>query len=179
MYMEVEPLLGNWFKLHYTTNDGMAFGLEIPGNYGKVFLSSFRLVAMFGIAYYMITLFKKESPIGLQICVALVFGGAIGNLIDSLFYGLISNDLLVMLGEHKDIMPPFKLFHGKVIDMFYIDIASGFYPQWVPFMGGKYYNFWPIFNVADAAIFVAVIFIAIKQKVYFKEEEKKEAPTNE
>ena len=174
MYEEVMPIFGNWFKLHYTTNDGMAFGIKIPGNYGKVFLSSFRLVAMFGIAYYMVTLFKKESPAGLQICVALVFGGAIGNLVDSMFYGLISDDLLVKFGQFNETLPPIKLFHGRVIDMFYIDIASGFYPQWVPFLGGDYYNFWPIFNVADAAIFVAVIFIAIKQKVYFKEEEKKE-----
>jgi signal peptidase II len=180
MFQEVMPIFGNWFKLHYTTNDGMAFGLKIPGNYGKVFLSSFRLVAMFGIAYYMVSLFKKGAPIGLQICIALVFGGAIGNLVDSMFYGLISDDLLVKLeegvvgsfGGGHYIDPPFKLFHGRVIDMFYIDIASGYYPQWLPFMGGKYYNFWPIFNVADASIFVAVIFIAIKQKVYFKEESK-------
>ena len=170
MYEEVMPIFGGWFKLHYTTNDGMAFGLKIPGDYGKVFLSSFRLVAMFGIAYYMVTLFKKVSPVGLQVCVALVFGGAIGNLIDSMFYGLISDDLLVKFGQFNEILPPIKLFHGRVIDMFYIDIASGFYPQWVPVLGGDYYNFWPIFNVADAAIFVAVIFIAFKQKVYFKEE---------
>lgn len=170
MYEEVMPLFGNWFKLHYTTNDGMAFGIKIPGNYGKVFLSSFRLVAMFGIAYYMTTLFKKSAPVGLQICVALIFGGAIGNLIDSMFYGLISDDLLVKFGPYNDLLPPIKLFHGRVIDMFYIDITSGFYPQWVPFLGGSYYNFWPIFNIADAAIFVAVIFIAIKQKVYFKED---------
>lgn len=179
MYEEVLPIFGNWFKLHYTTNDGMAFGLKIPGNYGKVFLSSFRLIAMFGIAYYMTTLFKKNAPAGLQICVALVFGGAIGNLIDSMFYGLISDDLLVKLergvvgsfgGGGAFVDPPFKLFHGRVIDMFYIDIASGFYPKWIPFLGGDYYNFWPIFNIADASIFVAVIFIAIKQKTYFKEE---------
>ena len=180
MFEEVQPVFGNWFKLHYTTNDGMAFGLEIPGNYGKVFLSSFRLVAMFGIAYYMVSLFKKGGPVGLQICIALVFGGAIGNLVDSMFYGLISDNLLVKFSEmdefgvYHEVMPPFRLFHGRVIDMFYIDIASGYYPDWVPIMKNKYYNFWPIFNVADASIFVAVIFIAIKQKKYFKEEKKLE-----
>ena len=169
MYMEVLPVFGNWFKLHYTTNDGMAFGIKIPGNYGKVVLSSFRLVAMFGIAYYMNVLYKQKAPVGLQICVALVFGGAIGNLVDSMFYGLFSDDLLVKFGDYNEILPPIKLFHGRVIDMFYIDIVSGYYPDWVPFLGGDYYNFWPIFNIADAAIFIAVIVIAIKQKSYFAE----------
>lgn len=170
MYQEVIPIFGNWFKLHYTTNDGMAFGIKIPGNYGKVVLSSFRLVAMFGIAYYMVLLYKKAAPKGFQLCIALVFGGAIGNLIDSLFYGLISDDLLVKFGYYNEIMPPIKLFHGRVIDMFYIDIVSGRYADWIPVVGGDYYSFWPIFNVADAAIFVAMLVIIFNQKKYFKDE---------
>ncbi len=159
-------LIGDFFKIHYITNPGMAFGQQLPGAYGKILLTSFRILAMFAIAWYMRKLYLKKAAKGLQICVALIFGGAIGNLVDSIFYGKF-------LGLTVDgATTPW--LHGKVIDMFYIDIAQGYYPDNWPLVGGDYYNFWPIFNIADAAIFIAVIFILIFQKRYFNEKPQQE-----
>jgi signal peptidase II len=156
----------SWLKIHYITNPGMAFGMQIAGDYGKIFLTVFRLVAMFAIGWYMGQLYQKKSHPGLLVCIALILGGAIGNLIDSIFYGVLY-DLTVNNA-------PTPWFHGKVIDMFYFDIAEGYYADWIPFIGGDYYDFWPIFNVADASIFCSVIIILIFQKKFFKHEEKKE-----
>ncbi|HEY8401240.1 MAG TPA: lipoprotein signal peptidase [Cytophagaceae bacterium] len=155
------PVLGDWFKLHYTTNPGMAFGLEIGGVYGKLFLTSFRLLAMVGIAYYLYHLAKKGAKPGLLWCIALILAGAIGNLVDSIFYG-------VTLGLEAPNAPT-PWFHGQVIDMFYFDIWEGFLPHWIPIIGGQYYSLWPIFNIADASIFIGVAIILIMQKRYFSE----------
>lgn len=162
-------LIGDVLKIHYITNPGMAFGIEIAGDYGKIILTLFRLVAMFFIAHYMRKLYQKKAHPGFQICVAMIFAGAIGNLIDSVIYGVALD--LVVPGANT------AWFHGEVIDMIYVDIAQGFYPDWVPVVGGDYYSFWPIFNVADSSIFVAVCVILIFQKKFFGEEEK--APKNE
>ena len=159
-------VLGDWFKIHYITNPGMAFGIEIAGDYGKIVLTTFRLIAMFFIAYYMKSIYEKKAHAGFQLCVALIFGGAIGNLIDSVFYGVFLD--LTVAGA------PTEWFHGEVIDMLYIDIDQGFYPQWMPIVGGDYYSFWPIFNIADSAIFVAVCIILVMQKQFFPEDKKKE-----
>ena len=155
-------VLGDWLKIHYITNPGMAFGIEIAGNYGKIILTGFRIVAMFFIAFYMKSLYDSKSHVGFQVCVALIFGGAIGNLVDSVFYGVFLD--LTVDGA------PTPWFHGEVIDMLYVDIDQGFYPEWVPLVGGDYYSFWPIFNIADSAIFVAVCVIIAMQKRFFKEE---------
>lgn len=157
-------VLGDWFKLHYTTNPGMAFGLKIPGQYGKVILSLIRVGAMFGIGWYISHLYKKDTHPGFLLCIALILGGAIGNLVDSIFYGLLDPSLLVNAA-------PIKLFHGQVIDMFYFDIAKGYFPDWVPIWGNSYYAFWPIFNIADSAIFIAVCIILVWQKRFFMKEE--------
>ncbi len=154
-------IFGDWFKLHYTTNPGMAFGLEIGGSYGKLFLTGFRLLAMVGIGYYLYRLAKKDVPQGLLWCIALILGGAIGNVIDSAFYG-------VFLGN-APIDTPSPWFHGQVIDMFYLDIWEGIVPQWFPVFGGEFYSLWPIFNVADSSIFIGVSIILIMQKRYFKD----------
>lgn len=155
------PVLDDWFKLHYTTNPGMAFGLELGGVYGKLFLTTFRLVAMVGIGFYLYNLAKKGAKPGLLWCIALILGGAIGNVIDSTFYG-------VMLGiTAPGASTPW--FHGQVIDMFYFDIWEGFLPHWIPLLGGQFYSLWPIFNIADASIFVGVAIILIMQKRYFSE----------
>jgi signal peptidase II len=155
------PIFGDWFKLHYTENPGMAFGLTIAGKYGKLILSVFRLFAMVGIGYYLYHLAKKEVHQGLLWSIALILGGAIGNVIDSTFYG-------VFLGNAPaDAVTPW--FHGQVIDMFFIDICNCFIPNWVPVFGGEYYPLWPIFNIADAAIFLGVTLIIIFQKRFFVE----------
>jgi signal peptidase II len=163
MYLGEEiPLLGDWFKLNYTTNPGMAFGIELGGSYGKLILTLFRLIAMVGIAWYLIHLSKKAAPQGLLWCIASILGGAIGNVIDSTFYGVFIP---------YNVIPgsPTPWFHGKVIDMFYIDICYCHIPSWVPIFGDQVHALWPIFNIADAAIFVGVAVILIFQKKFFKE----------
>ncbi len=154
----------DWFKLYYTLNPGMAFGIQLGSSYGKLLLSLFRLLAMGGIAYYLFMLIKKSAPWGLLVCIALILGGAIGNVIDSTFYGVILNN------APSDASTPW--FHGQVIDMFYLDIWEGFAPDWIPLIGGQYYSLWPIFNIADASIFCGVVAILIFQNKFFNKEDK-------
>lgn len=164
-------VFGDWFKLHYTTNPGMAFGMELGSEYGKLILTSFRLIAMFGIGYYLFYIIKKRAHPGYIACIALILGGAVGNLIDSVFYGVWLNNA------------PFNAstpwLHGQVVDMFYIDIWEGFIPEWVPLWGGSYTALWPIFNIADASIFVGVGIILIFQKRFFDEGEEQEGKEDE
>ncbi len=167
---KVIPIFGDWFKLNYITNPGMAFGLRLDWAYGKVLLSSFRLVAMFGIGYYIKTLVDKKTHAGFVLCVAFILGGAVGNLLDSMIYAILDPALIVTASDLGGVEAPFSLFHGQVIDMFHIDIAQGFYPENWPIVGGDWYSFWPVFNVADAAIFCAVVVILIRQKSFFKED---------
>jgi signal peptidase II len=154
-------LIGDFFKLHYTLNPGMAFGLELGFVNGKLILTLFRIVAMGGIGFYLYQMIEKKAPKGLLWCIAMILGGAIGNVIDSTFYGVLLNN--------APYNAPTPWFHGQVIDMFYIDIWEGYLPDWLPLVGNQYYAFWPIFNVADASIFLAVLFILIFQKDYFNE----------
>ena len=165
------PVFGDWFKLHYTLNPGMAFGMQLGSEYGKLVLTIFRLFAMVGIGYYLYILAKRGVPQGLLWSVALILGGAIGNVIDSTFYGVLLNN------APYDASTPW--FHGQVIDMFYIDIWEGRVAEWVPLWGGEYMALWPIFNIADASIFVGVAIILIMQKKFFAEDKKeslKEVP---
>lgn len=152
-------LIGSLFKLHYTLNPGMAFGIQLGSIYGKLILTTFRIIAMFGIGYYLHFLSKKHSPKGLLFCISLILGGAIGNLIDSVFYG-------VLLGN-APFGAPMTWFHGQVIDMFFFDVWEGILPLWVPVWGGTYYST-PIFNFADAAIFCGVVSIIIFQNRFFE-----------
>lgn len=158
------PVFGDWFKLHYTLNPGMAFGMELGSEYGKLILTVFRLIAMVGIAYYLYHLAKKRTHPGLLWCVALILGGAVGNVIDSTFYGVLLDN-----APYNASTP---WFHGQVVDMFYIDIWEGRVADWVPIWGGKYIALWPIFNIADASIFVGVAIILIFQKRFFVESPK-------
>jgi len=155
------PVFGDWFKLHYTQNPGMAFGLELGSEYGKLALTSFRLAAMVAIGYYLYYLIKKSVPTGLCWSIALILGGAVGNVIDSTFYGVFLDN-----APYNAATP---WFHGQVIDMFYIDIWEGRVADWVPLFGGQRMSLWPIFNIADASIFVGVAIILIFQKSFFKE----------
>jgi signal peptidase II len=159
-------VLGDWFKLHYTTNPGMAFGMQLGSEYGKFILTSFRLVAMFGIGYYLYYLISKKAHTGYIVCIAMILGGAIGNLIDSIFYGVLLNN--------APYNAPTPWFHGQVIDMFYFDIWEGFIPEWVPLWGGSYTALWPIFNVADASIFIGVAVILLYQNRFFEHEKANE-----
>lgn len=156
-------VLGDFFKLHYLTNPGMAFGLKLDFLYGKLILTLFRIGAMFAIGYYLYSLIAKGANKGLLICIALILGGAIGNLVDSIFYGVLL--------DNAPFDAPSPWFHGQVIDMFYIDIWEGYLPGWIPLMGGNYMALWPVFNIADASIFIAICIIIAFQKRYFKKED--------
>lgn len=157
-------IFGDWFKLHYLTNPGMAFGMQIGFvENGKLVLTVFRLAAMVAIGYYLFKLYKKESATGLMVCIAMILGGAIGNLVDSIFYGVFLNN------APYDAPTPAWLY-GQVVDMFYIDIWEGRVPDWVPLWGGDYMALWPVFNVADASIFLGITFILIFQKRFFVHE---------
>ncbi len=153
------PIFGEFFKLHYLTNKGMAFGLEFSWlKNSKLVLTLLRLFAVGGIIYYISWLIKKESTVGLLWCMALILGGAIGNVVDSTFYG-------IMLENNLPHDAPYTWFHGQVIDMFYIDIWEGCID--VPLIGRKCMALWPVFNVADASIFIGITIILIFQKRYF------------
>ncbi|MDB5128182.1 lipoprotein signal peptidase [Mucilaginibacter sp.] len=150
--------LGNRGMLHYTENNGMAFGMELGGELGKLALTLFRIVAVCGIGYALVFLIKHKYHRGLIMMVALILAGALGNIIDSTFYGIIYHYAGV--------------FHGRVVDMFYFPLLTGQFPNWVPLWGGEEYIFFrPVFNLADAAISIGVIMILLNQKRYFKHEE--------
>jgi len=156
------PLIGDFFKLHYTLNPGMAFGIQIGSIWGKLILTTFRIFAMFGLGYYLYSLTIKNSPKGLLVSVALILGGAIGNLIDSVFYGVWFNN--------APAGAPMQWFHGQVIDMFFADFYEGTLPNWIPLWGGSYYST-PIFNFADAAIFCGVMSILLFQNKFLTKEQ--------
>jgi signal peptidase II len=164
------PLIGHWLKLHYTLNPGMAFGVELPPPYGKLLLTGFRLLAVSGLGYYITRLWRQRAAKGFIACMALILGGAVGNLIDSICYGVIYNN--------APVGSPSKWFFGQVIDMIYVDIYEGFVPAVWPLMGGKYVSLWPIFNIADSSIFIGVALILLLQGRFFKPEAQAPAPAS-
>lgn len=171
-------IISNWFIIHFTENNGMAFGMEFGGEAGKLILTLFRIVAVCAIGYGVIYLVKHKYHRGLILNVALIFAGAMGNIIDSTFYGLIFSESSYF--QPAKLFPPgggyAGLFHGKVVDMFYFPLIQGNFPQWFPVWAGQEFVFFrPVFNIADAAISVGVIAILIFQKAYFKEEKKEES----
>lgn len=174
------PVIGHWFIIHFVENNGMAFGFEFGGEYGKIFLSLFRVIAVFGIGWYILKLIKKGLPMGFIACVSLIFAGAIGNIIDSAFYGLIFND---SNGQVSTLFPASggyaTFLHGRVVDMFYFPFFSGVYPDWVPFAGGSDFQFFrPVFNVADSSISIGIFSIIIFYRKQFNNLDKKDKENN-
>ena len=165
------PVFGNWFILHFVENRGMAFGMNLPGNYGKIILSLFRLIAIVAIAFYLRHLIRLNAHGGLLITMSLILAGAIGNMIDSAFYGMIFSESSPF--ETATVFPKnggYESFlHGNVVDMFYFPIINGVYPDWLPRIGGQSFTFFrPVFNIADASISVAVFILLFRQRKFFE-----------
>lgn len=170
-----------WARIHFTENEGMAFGMTFGGNYGKLILTIFRIIAVGFIGYYLITLIKHRVSKGLVVSIALIFSGAMGNIIDSVFYGLIFNDSYYQVAsffpEGGGYAP---LMYGKVVDMFYFPMVHGHYPSWVPFIGDNYFMFFrPVFNLADSAITIGVLSILLFQRGVFGHQPNEKAITTE
>ncbi len=163
------PVFGKWFILHFVENKGMAFGLELGGDWGKLCLSLFRIVAITGIGWYWLSLIKKDVHIGLIISISFILTGAIGNILDSAFYGLIFNESTPY--NVAQFMPEgggyAKFLYGNVVDMLYFPLYEGFLPSWVPFWGDEYFIFFrPVFNMADSCITIGVCLILIFQRKF-------------
>ena len=170
MYLGQEfHVFGNWFLIHFTENNGMAFGLEFGGKFGKLLLSIFRIALVFGIGWYLFRLVKTKAHPGLIACFSLIFAGAIGNIIDSVFYGLIfseGNAGLSQLFSHDGGYA--KLFHGRVVDMLYFPLFEGHFPSWFPIWGGQDFLFFrEVFNIADSSITIGVTLLLIFQRKFY------------
>lgn len=165
-------VFGDWFIIHFTENNGMAFGLEIAGEYGKLILSSFRIIAVALIGWYLFSLPKKGASKGLMVSGALIFAGAMGNIIDSVFYGQLFNESYYQVAEFLPKEGGYApLLYGRVVDMLYFPLYEGFLPEWIPIWGGDYFVFFrPVFNIADSAITIGVISILLFHRNFFKEE---------
>ena len=179
---ESKPVCGNWFQILFVENPGMAFGLQFGGDFGKYFLTTLRIALFAFLLYYIIHLLKKkDAPIGVLLGLTAIMVGALGNIIDCLFYGLIFEPSTY---THVANFTPFgkgygKFFLGKVVDMLYFPIINTTYPSWFPFKAGEEFIFFrPIFNIADSCITVGALYLLIFKWKYFmhKEETKKDEP---
>lgn len=180
---EVKVLGMNWFRLHFVENEGMAWGWKMGGEWGKIVLTLFRLVAVIAGVFIIRDFIRKHYHPGFIFCSALIFAGAAGNLIDSMFYGLIFNESDPYVQNLAQLFPAkgyAGFLHGKVVDMLYFPLISGVkYPDWVPVWGGEDFEFFrPVFNVADASISVGVIAILIFQNKFFKKEANTKIPVS-
>jgi signal peptidase II len=170
---ESHAIIGSWFRLYFIENEGMAYGWKFGGDWGKMLLTLFRLAAViFGVFYIKKIIEKKYHP-GFIVCAALIFSGALGNLIDSMFYGLIFDDSSIFSYNVAKIFPEHGyagFLHGKVVDMLYFPvIRNARFPLWIPIWGGEDFEFFrPIFNLADASISTGIITILVFQKRFFK-----------
>lgn len=142
--------------IDYTENNGMAFGIELPGTIGKYILTIFRIIASVFISVFLVRMIRKGVKTGLVVGFSMILAGAIGNILDSVFYGVIF-----------DYAP---LLQGRVVDMFHFNLFHFFWPEWMPFFGGNYFEFFaPIFNVADSAITMGIMYMLFFQRKFFKE----------
>ncbi len=172
--------VGDWCILHFTENPGMAFGFEFGGNYGKLLLSVFRIIACIGGAFYIRYIIRQKEHWGFVFAVSMILAGAMGNIFDSLFYGVMFGEST--MSQTAQFLPadggyaPF--LHGHVVDMFYFPLYDGHFPTWFPIWGGEDFQFFrPIFNFADAAISGGVGVIILFQKTFSKKAEAEKTET--
>ncbi len=182
---EEHLMVGQWFRLHFVENEGMAWGWKFGGGFGKIALTLFRLVAVIWGTFLLRDFIKKQYHKGFIICAAMIYAGALGNLIDSLFYGLIFEQSNPFSQNIARFLPPgggyANFLHGKVVDMLYFPIVrNAHFPAWVPFWGGDDLEFFrPVFNIADASISCGVIVILLFQNKFFKQQDTQEHHTIE
>ncbi len=180
---EEHKMIGSWFRLHFVENPGMAWGWKLGGDWGKIALTVFRMIAVVYGIWLLNRLIDKKYTTGFILCVALIFAGAFGNLIDSMFYGIFferSNEYTVAKflpggGGYASFL------HGEVVDMLYFPLIHATFPSWFPFVGGEPFEFFsPVFNIADASISIGLLIILFFQKRLLKQrEEVKEHPVVE
>jgi signal peptidase II len=176
-------VFGNWFIIHFVENNGMAFGFEFAGEYGKMFLSIFRIIAVTVMVWYLFRVTRRETPTGFVVSLSLIIAGAFGNIIDSAFYGLLFDH---SYGQVATFLPEnggyAGFLHGKVVDMLYFPLINTHYPDWLPFLGGEEFIFFrPVFNLADSSITSGIFLVLIFYRKFFAEstERKKEEPAEE
>lgn len=170
MRLGEEIVLADWCIIHFTENPGMAFGLEFGGDWGKLALSLFRIITVVAIIFWLRSLIRDKAPNVGIVSVSLILAGALGNIFDSAFYGLIFSESTYY--EEAVILPEgggyAGFLYGRVVDMFYFPLYKGYLPEWVPFKGGDYFIFFrPIFNIADTAISVGIGLLLLFQKKVF------------
>ena len=164
-------LFGNWGLLHFIENNGMAFGMEMGGKPGKLILSVFRIIAISGITWFLVSLILRKTNTALVLAVSAILAGAVGNIIDSAFYGMIFTE---SYNQVATIFPQgggySSFLHGKVVDMFYFPVINTHWPDWSPIKPGQSLVFFrPVFNIADSAITCGVITILLFQKKMFRD----------
>lgn len=181
MYLGESHNVFSWFKIHFIENEGMAFGMELGGEYGKLALTLFRIVAVSGLGYLLYRLIKDNASTTIILCISMILAGALGNIIDSVIYGQIFSasgsygQVATMFPEDGGYAP---YLYGKVVDMLYFPLIDGHWPNWLPFVGGEYFSFFrPVFNIADSFISLGIFFMLVFERSFLfgSEPEKEES----